>query len=159
MDNNTYLYILKDTLLKKNALLNKLLAITALQEEYFNNSNPDMEAFEQTLSEKDEYIEQINQLDEGFERIYHYVKEEISTRRLEHREQIEQLQELIRQITDKSTKLQGTEMRIKNKIEAYFLGKKKEIKNLKISNRTVSNYYNNMYNQQMGESYFLDKKK
>ena len=159
MDNNTYLHILKDTLIKKNILLDNLLDITTRQEEYFNKPAPDMEAFDQTLSDKEEYIHQISQMDDGFEKIYGHVKEEINAKRTEHREEIEALQELIRQITDKSTRLQVNETRNKNKMEAFLLTKKKEIKNLKMSNRTVSKYYNAMHNQQQGESFFLDKKK
>lgn len=159
MDNNTYIHILTDTLIKKDALLDKLLTITALQEECLNEQFTDIESFEKKLSDKEELIQQLIQLDDGFERIYSHIKEEIGAKRLEYREQIARLQELIRQITDKSTRLQGIEISNKNKIETYFLGKKKEIKNLKISNRTASNYYKNMYNQQIGESYFLDKKK
>lgn len=159
MDNNTYIHILKDTLIKKNFLLDKLINITTLQEKYINELNSDFEEFDQTLVEKEEYINQINQLDEGFEKIYSHVQEELRTRRLEHREEIEALQELIRQITDKSTKLQGTEIRNRVKLESYLLNKKKEIKNFKISSQTASNYYKNMRYQQTGDSYFLDKKK
>ncbi|MGB8454211.1 MAG: flagellar export chaperone FlgN [Anaerocolumna sp.] len=159
MDNNTYLHILKDTLIKKNILLDKLLIITTKQEEYLNKPNPDLEVFDQTFTDKDEYIQQINPLDDGFEKIYNHVKEELSTQRSGHKEEIEALQELIRQITDKSTKLQVNEMRNKNKIEACLLAKKKEIKNIKISRRTASNYYKNMHNKSMAESFFLDKKK
>ncbi len=159
MDNNTYLYILKDTLIKKIILLDQLLDITDRQDEYLNKPDPDVEAFEQTLSNKEEYIYQINQLDDGFEKIYGHVKEEINAKRMEHREEIETLQELIRQITDKSTRLQVNETRNKSKMEAFLLTKKKEIKNLKMSSRTVSKYYNAMHNQQQGESFFLDKKK
>ena len=159
VDNKTYIHIMTDTLRKKNKQLDKLLHITALQEQYINEPSPDMEKLEQTLAEKEEYIKQINELDEGFERIYFHIKEELSTKQIEHKEQIEVLQDLIRQITEKSTKLQAAEFRNKNKMEAYFLSKRKEIKNIKLSSRTATNYYNSMRNQPMGESFFLDKKK
>lgn len=159
MDNSTYIHILMDTLNKKNILLEKLLDITSLQENYINDHIPDMDLFEQTLSEKENYINQINQLDVGFEKIYGYVKEELSAKRIEYREYIENLQELIRQITDKSAKMQASELRNKLKMEAYLLSKKKEIKNFKINSKTASNYYKNMNNQQVLGSYFLDKKK
>ncbi len=159
MDNNTYIHILTDTLNKKNILLEKLLEITSLQESYISNHIPDMDLFEQTLSEKEDYINQINQLDVGFEKIYDHVKEELSGKRIEYREYIENLQELIKQITDKSAKMQASELRNKSKMEAYLVNKKKEIKNFKINSKTASNYYKNMNNQQALGSYFLDKKK
>lgn len=159
VDNKTYIHILTDTLIKKNSMLDKLLRVTALQEEHMNESSPDMEKFEQALVEKEGYINQINQLDEGFEKIYAHIQEELTIRTIEHKEQIETLQDLIRQITDKSTKLQAAEIRNKKRMEVYFQDKKREIKNFKISNRTATNYYNSMRNQTIGESYFLDKKK
>ncbi len=158
MDNNTYINILTDTLNKKHLLLDKLLDITVLQEEYLNEPNFNMENFDQTLIEKEELINQINQLDEGFEKIYTHIQEELSTRRLEHKDQIVILQGLIRKITDMSTKLQGNELRIRSKMEIFLGNKKGEIKNFKINNQTASRYYQNMRNQQTGESYFLDKK-
>lgn len=159
VDKSTYIHILADTLIKKNVLLDNLLRITDLQVKYLNTVPPEMEKFEQAMGEKDDYIEQINQIDEGFEMIYLHVQEELNTKRIEHKEQIEELQELIRQITDKSAKIQGVEMRNRNWLETYFQEKRKEIKNLKISNRTVTNYYKNMQNSLAGESFFLDKKK
>lgn len=159
MDNNTYIPILLDTLIKKKNLLDSLLNITTSQEKYINEQIPDMDLFDQTLIEKENIITKINQLDEGFEKIYTYVQEELIRRQIEHKEQIEALQSLIRQITDKSTKIQALELRNKVKLDAYFQMKKKEIKNFKTSSQTVSNYYKNMNNQYEGNSYFLDKKK
>ena len=78
---NTYINILADTLNKKIFLLDKLLDITVLQEEYLNNPNFNIENFDQTLEEKEEHIKQINQLDEGFEKIYTYIQEELNTSR------------------------------------------------------------------------------
>ncbi len=159
MDKNTYMHILKDVLTRKNDLLDKLINITELQLEHINQINPDLETFNRTLSDKEEYIQQINQLDEGFESIYSHVQSEIKVKPLGFKEQIETLQRLIHQITDKSTKLQVMELNNKKMLEEFFLKKKIEIKNFKRSNKMVSNYYNTMYNQKSGESYFLDKKK
>ncbi|MDF2587721.1 MAG: hypothetical protein K0S41_1562 [Anaerocolumna sp.] len=159
MDNNTYVYILIDTLLKKNSLLDNLIQTTLFQKECITEETPDMDQFEQTLSEKEILIDQLNQLDDGFEVIYDHVKDEISNNKLKHKDDILKLQELIRQVTEKSTKLQALELQNKSIIEFYFANKKKEIKNFKRSSQTASNYYKNMSNQNQGESYFLDKKK
>lgn len=159
MDNNTYVYILIDTLLKKNSLLDNLIQTTLFQKECITEETPDMDQFEQTLSEKEMLIDQLNQLDDGFEAIYDHVKDEISNNKLKHKDDILKLQELIRQVTEKSTKLQTLELQNKGIIEFYFSNKKKEIKNFKRSSQTASNYYKNMSNQNQGESYFLDKKK
>ena len=158
MDNTTYVHILIDTLTKKNSLLDKLIQITTMQEEYITLTPPDMDNFETSLNEKETLIEKINELDEGFEKIYEHVKEEITSNKINHKEDILELQSLIKQVTEKSAKLQALEIRNKKSLEIFFSNKKKEIKDFKQSSKTASNYYKNMMNQQSGESYFLDKK-
>ena len=158
MDNTTYVHILIDTLTKKNSLLDKLIQITTMQEEYITLTPPDIDNFETSLNEKETLIEKINELDEGFEKIYEHVKEEITSNKINHKEDILELQSLIKQVTEKSAKLQALEIRNKKSLEIFFSNKKKEIKDFKQSSKTASNYYKNMMNQQSGESYFLDKK-
>ena len=158
MDDNIYVHILINTLTKKNNLLDKLIQITLLQVEYIAAIPFDMDNFDQTLVEKELIIEQLNQLDDGFEKVFDHVKEEISTNKILHKEEILQLQELIKQATEKSVKLQTTEVHNKSKLETYFANKKKEIKNFKVSSQIASSYYKNMANQHKGQSYFLDKK-
>ncbi|MDF2609527.1 MAG: hypothetical protein K0R92_1001 [Lachnospiraceae bacterium] len=159
MDKNTYINILSDTLVKKISIIDSLIDITLKQEEYLDQTPPDIDGFEQSLPEKGKLIDLLNQLDEGFERIYDYVSEEISKNKLQHKEQIVYLQTLIKQVTEKSAKLQTSEIRNKGKIEIYFSGIKTEIRTFKKSSQSASSYYRNMANQYQGESVFLDKKK
>ena len=135
-----------------------LIQITLLQEKYIETTSFDMEKFEETLSEKELIIKQLNQLDDGFEKIYEHVKNEISVNRMLYKVEIVQLQDLIKQVTEKSVKLQAIEIQNKNKLEVCFSDKKKEIKKFKMSSQTASSYYKNMANQHQGQSYFLDKK-
>jgi len=158
VDNNTYVHILTDTLTKKNILLDRLIQITLLQEEYITATPPDMDRFEQTILDKELLIEQLSQLDDGFEKIYDHVKEEISTKKIEYKDVILRLQELIKQVTEKGAKIQTMEMRNKSKVEVCFSSRKKEIKNFKMNSQTVTSYYKNMSDQHQGQSYFLDKK-
>ena len=158
VDNNTYVQILIDTLTKKNNLLEHLLQITSLQEEYITAIPLDMEQFEQAITKKELLIERLNQLDDGFDKVYDHVKDEIDKNKNKYKNDIEKLQELIKQVTENSVKLQAIEKQNKNKLEVYFSGKKKEIKNFKLNSQTASNYYKNMANQNQGQSYFLDKK-
>ena len=159
MDKRSYIIILKDTLEKKVSILNQLLEITLRQEKYISENLDSVDEFEETYTAKGTLIEQLNKLDEGFELIYENVKEELSVNQIQYREEILYLQDLIRQITERSTELQAIEMRNKNKIEAYFSKRKKEIKGYKVNSKTASSYYKNMADQHDGESYFYDKKK
>lgn len=159
MGNRSYISILRDTLERKVAILNQLLDITRLQEKYISENLNDETEFEQAYTTKETLIEKLNKLDEGFELIYEHVKEELSVNQIQYKEEILRLQELIRQVTEKSTKIQAIELRNKSKMEAYFSKRKKEIKGYKVNNKTATSYYKNMADQHQGESYFYDKKK
>lgn len=159
MDKDTYINILMDSLVKKESLIDELIILTRLQSEIFETMPLDLEKLDDSLSEKEIKIEQLNQLDDGFEKVFLHIKDELSTNRLENKEQIIKLQELISGVVEKSTKLEIMEKKNKNQFSIAFMHKRKEIGKSKVSNNVVSNYYKNMSNQVQGQSYFLDKKK
>lgn len=159
MENKTYINILSDTLMKKISLLDQLIEVSLEQDRIISAEQPDMERLEQTFSEKEVFISQLNQLDEGFEKVYQHVKDALQTDKEQLKEQILKLQELIRSVTEKSTRLQVIEHRNKSRFQSFFAGKKKEIRNFKVSSKTADSYYKSVLNSQSGESYFLDKKK
>lgn len=160
MDNHsTYLKILISTLIKKNTILEDIIKITLLQEEYLKATPQDMDSFEKSLDTKSEFIERLNQLNDGFDKLYERVREELSTNKERYPKEIVELQDQIRNVTEKSVKLQALEQQNKRKMEVYFSSQKKEIKKFKKSNQTVTSYYKNMGDRPQGESYFLDKKK
>ncbi len=158
MEDRTYINILADTLRRKEELLNRLIRLTEEQEEILSSAAPDMESLETTFSEKEAGIIQLNQLDEGFEKVYHHVREAFEINREQYRDQILMLQELIRSVTEKGARLQAMELRNRSRFQMFFQGKKKEIKDFKISSKMASSYYKSAMNQQPGESFFLDKK-
>lgn len=75
MENRTYINILTDTLKKKNDLLDQLIMLSSEQDNIISSEQPDMERLEQTFSEKEVFISQLNQLDDGFEKVYQHVKD------------------------------------------------------------------------------------
>ncbi len=158
MEDRTYINILTDTLRRKVELLERLIRLTGEQEEILSSEAPDMESLETTFSEKEAGIIQLNQLDEGFEKVYHHVKEAFEVNKEQYKDQIIGLQELIRSVTEKSARLQAMELRNTSRFQKFFQGKKKEIKNFKVSSKMANSYYKSAMNQQPGESYFLDKK-
>ncbi len=159
MENQIYINILQDVLSKKIPVLDNLLQITAQQEACIAITPFDMKQFEELMTKKELLIDRLNQLDSGFESTYEHIKEELSGNKTAYKDKILELQQLIGRITEKSVQLEAAEKKNKNKMELYLAGKKKEIKNFKISSKTASNYYKNMASQYEGQSYFLDKKK
>lgn len=159
MDKQTYLNILVDTLIRKNDILDHLIHITLKQDENIITDPSDLDRIEQSVKDKSVLIEELNKLDLGFDKIYEHVKDEISIRKIDHKDTIIRLQNLIKDVTNKSVKLQTLEQRNQINLNAYISAEKKKIKEYKLNNQTVSSYYKNMMNQHQGHSYFLDKKK
>lgn len=159
MDMNIYIKILADTLMKKNVLLEEIIELNKTQDEILTSSEVNIEMFNIIIDRKEKVILQLNQLDDGFEKIYNKVQESLKNDTINYRTEVIFLQELIKQIMDKSINIQTQEKSNKLKLETFFMNQKQEIKTYKVSSQTVSNYYKNMMNEFQGESYFLDKKK
>lgn len=162
MDNynkgKTYLSLLEDSLKKKNRLLDHLLKLTQEQEELIKEKDIEDDKFDKIIEEKEPLIEKVTDLNVGFEQVYDRIKEELISNKDKYHEEIQSLQRLIQELTDKGVRLQALEKRNKVNIELYLKDKRNDIKNFKLSNKTVSNYYKNMANQSQEESYFFDKK-
>lgn len=159
MDNNsTYIQVMIQSLNRKIEVLEKIIGYTQ-EQEHVLKEEVDLDQFGDLIDEKQKWIEQLNLLDAGFEKLFERVKEEIQLHREQYHEEIVQMQGLIKKITDLGVVLQTSELRNKVRFEQYSANKKKEIREFKMSNTSASKYYQNMANQHQGQSYFLDKKK
>ena len=74
-------------------------------------------------------------------------------------EQIRLMQELIREIVAKTMSAQAEEARNKQLIEKKFASVKKQIREVKSSQKAVNTYYQNMMKNAYLDSQFLDRKK
>lgn len=159
MEDTTYINILTDSLKKKGLLLDQMIGLTKEQEEIIASSEANVDRLEEIFSEKDNILKQLDLLDSGFDKVYQHVKEGLQENKDQYKEHILVLQDLIRMITEKSSTLQVMELQNRNKFQAYFSGRKKDIKNFKISSQTASKYYKSVVNLPQDEAHFLDKKK
>jgi tRNA U55 pseudouridine synthase TruB len=155
----TYIKLLADTLKRKTEVLGIVLELTKQQEDIITSEPLDEEEFLRIVDEKEEQINTLIKLDDGFEQLYQSVKEELVTGRDKYIDDIVSMQELIAGITDASVELQAREKRNKASMEAYFATKRKDIRNSRASNRAVTNYYKSITKQQASQSIFYDKKK
>jgi len=160
--NNTtkqaYVQLLIDVLKKKSVVLNRLMDITKQQEKLAASVSFDEEQFLQTISLKDELIQNLLELDNGFEQLYGSVKEELNGNKEKYVTEISLLKEQISYITDLNVTLQALENRNKSKLDIIFSQKRRDIKNARISSKTASNYYKTSANQHEAQSFFYDKK-
>ncbi len=154
----TYIQLLIDSLGKKNEVLTELMQITTKQQDIIDSESFDEDEFLRTISLKEEQIKDLTEFDKGFEMVYERIREELNNNPNSYRTEIEDLKELVTKVTDLSVKLQALEKRNKSKIEALLVSKRKNIKNARLSNETVTNYYKSMSGKQEEQSYFYDKK-
>lgn len=154
-----YIQIMIQSLNQKKEVLEKLIDYTREQDYVLREEEVDLDQFGQIIDEKEAWIEKLNLLDTGFEKIFDRVKEEIQLHRDQYQAEIVNMQNLIKEITDLSVVLKTSEIRNKTNFDLFSHNKKNEIKTFKLNNSSVQKYNQNMLNQYQGESYFLDKKK
>lgn len=154
-----YLNILSQTLQKKNSILDKLLLLDKNQEMLAKSDTSTVEEFEEIMNQKASYLEELAQLDNGFELSYNRVKDDFGVYKDKYQKVIVTMQENIVSISKKVLELQRLEMQNRDSMQLKFSGMRKKIKDFNVSNKSVSNYYKNMSNAYNGEAQFMDKKK
>lgn len=155
-----YVTMMLDSLKKKESVLSSLVDITKKQDRLLSEENLDADEFDTTIDQKEVLITQINELDDGFERLYSDVKSELEVNRENYRKEIQMMQRQIGMISDLSVKIQTLENRNSEKMKKFLAREKDMIRSYHINNRTAATYYQNMANvHREDKSYFLNEKK
>lgn len=147
------------SLKKKEQILLNIIQINQRQKEELDNPALDPDDFDATFEEKAELIEKLEVLDNGFQEIYERVRDELTEHKDEHREEIAQMQEYIRSLTEKSADIQAQELRNKELMQQKFATVKKQVKEVRKSQKVVNQYYKNMMRTNYIDPQFTDKKK
>lgn len=145
--NENYVDIMLQSLKKKVTVLNQIIELNRQQKILLDDPNLPPESLEQNLSDKDQMIRKLNELDEGFEELYNQVKDELQAQRAQYVSQISQMQDLIKEITEKSAMIQTQELRNKEKAMQKFSGIREQVKGVRNSQKVVKQYYQNMMKQ------------
>ncbi len=157
MDN--YLNILQESLRKKLLVLDKIQMYNEKQQEAFSDEVVQMSEFDAAIEEKGKLIEELEGLDAGFESLYAKLAEGLKENKLKYAEQIAVLQDLIRQVTEKSVSVQAQEARNKALVESYFAKEKKQIGQGRRSSKAVYGYYKTLDKAVKEEQSTFDLKK
>ena len=88
--NSVYVTMMVDTLKKKEQILRSLLERTKEQETLLRSEELDQDAFTATIEAKGSEIDEINEIDEGFDVLFRSVKQEFASNRDEYRSQIKE---------------------------------------------------------------------
>lgn len=159
MQDKEYIAILQQSLEKKNRILDLIVEKNKEQRILFTDETLPPERLEENIKEKGDLVDQLNQLDDGFEQVYNRVREILNKEKEAYWDEIKKMQELIREITDKSATIQAQEQRNKELAAQKFASVKKEIRKARTSTKAASQYYKSMAKTNVVDSQFLDKKK
>lgn len=154
-----YLTILMESLQKKIRILDQIIMADQEQREALEDPNLDPDDFDRIVEKKAEFIDQLEQLDAGFEEVFARVKEELDGNREQYKGQIHIMQDLIRKITDKSLLIQKQEAQNKELMEKKFAAVRSQAREVRKSQKIVNQYYKNMMKNNYNDPQFLDNKK
>ena len=156
-----YVRIMMESLKKKEEILKTIIEKNLEQKAIVEVEEVSFEEFDRIIEEKAVLINQLEGLDRGFERLYENVKEQLQGEegKAKYRNEIKQMQDSIRSITEKSTQIQVSEKRNKQIIENVFRKEKEKLKSGKVSSRAAVNYYKTMNQTNYVAPQFLDSKK
>lgn len=158
-ENQRYVGILLDTLEKKQGVLRDILLLTQDQEQVCKQADYDEERMSDLINKKEVQIAKLNELDDGFDRVYSRVRLEVRDHKEEYKDDILKMQEYIRTCTDLGNAIMVLEDRNRGRIEQFFMGKKSEYKMSRAKTAVASNYLKTMNNTKVMSAYFVDKKK
>ena len=148
MDEKNYIQILEDSLESKIDLLRRLQVLCQEQAEILKDPNASPEAFEENIEEKGKLIDRLSALDQGFE-----------NNRDQYRDSIAHMQEMIREITQRSSNLQVLEKQNSELARAKFSQIRTQTKEIRQSRKVVNSYYQNMMKMNTVDPQFMDRKK
>lgn len=154
-----YLNLLEESLRKKLQVMAEIQKYNLGQQEIFQSENVDMDRFDGYVAEKGALIDRLTALDNGFEKLYAKVAEQLDGNREKYVAQIKTLQALVTEVTDTSVQIQAQEARNKKLIESYFRKEKEGIRMGRKSSQAAIGYYKTMSKTAVMPPQFMDSKK
>lgn len=156
---DTYIDVLLTSLKKKEQVLGRLDRVVEKEDIALKSADASIDELNELQQQKGDLLEEMEQLEIGFEKVYERAGEELSRERQKYRSQIEQMQRYIKSITDLTVKIKAQEERNRQYMEAFLKSKKREIKQYHVGNQRMAQYHQHSADPVMGQSYFLNRKK
>lgn len=158
--NSVYVNMMVDVLKRKERILFVLLEKTREQETLLKEEELNQERFHEILEEKGTLIDELNEMDEGFDALFQKVEKEVATHRERYRESIEEMQKRITTVSDLGVQIQALEARNSEHLKVYLSSQRKRIREFHVNSKTASSYYQNMANTHRTEqSYYFNETK
>ena len=154
-----YLRSLISGMEEKKECLEALIEKTGLQADIVQQDSVDWDAFDRLVDEKDELIDRLDALDDGFQQVFDRIKPDLEGKKSIYRDHIKKLQALISEVTDLSTALISEEQKNKGMISEKFAAEKKRISTSKTTSKAAASYYTSMNQINLIDPQLMDKKK
>lgn len=153
-----YLKVLEDSLRQKSEILDKIAEYSDRQGTLLKQDKLDLEEFDAYVDRKDELIQKLAKLDEGFEVLYDRIKEQLQGNKEKHANQIAVLQKLISQVTEKSVSIQTQENRNKAMLETHFKNMRQGMRQGVRNSKAAYDYYKSMSSAGSVLPQYMDQK-
>jgi flagellar biosynthesis/type III secretory pathway chaperone len=154
----TYVAIMLQSLKKKEQVLSQIIILNRKQKDVLENPNATPDEFDDLVEQKSALIEQLDQLDSGFEKLFARMKEELEGNKDKYAPQIKEMQTYIRSVTDKSVEIQSQESRNKDLMVKKFANVRRQAKTVRTGTQVANKYYRNMMKTGVIEPQFMDNK-
>ncbi len=158
LDLGVYLRVMQDILARKKKVLTDIYEATKEQEDALRTEEPDEKKFNAAMDKKAKLIDQLNEMDDGFQKIYNRISLDIKEKGAEHADVVRTLQALIQELTDLSVSVSALEKKNRETLDKKVEEVKKGKKNFKVSRQTADKYYKNMTGLNAVTPVFLDEK-
>lgn len=155
----TYLAIMLQSLKKKEQVLDEIIRLNDLQKKQLTDQATPVDDFDKTVEDKSACIDQLDQLDSGFEKLYAQIQEELQANKEQYADTIRELQKRIRSVTDKSIMIQAQEARNKDLMMQKFTTVRKHAKDVRANSKAITGYYKTMTHSGYMDSRYMDGKK
>lgn len=153
------LQMLIESLKKKIGIMDNILLASKEQEKLANSTEFDSERFDELFDQKDVLLKEMGELDQGFDATFSRIRDELLDNKEKYRDEILQLQQLIRATVDHGAEIAATESRTKDSLGNVMKRQKQDLAKRKVSSKTVMDYYKTSSQLNHVEPFFMDQKK
>lgn len=150
--------ILSESLDRKAEALRRIQEYNKKQEQCFLSEEVSFEAFDEAIKEKEQLIDEIARLDQGFELLYAGLSRELQGNREKYARRIKELQEKVTLVSELSVSVQVQEKRNKKLVEEYFSKERSQLAQNRKSSKAAFDYYKNMSSSNYVPAQMYDKK-
>lgn len=154
-----YLQIMIECLEKKIEVLDRVLELDKKQISIALEQPFDLEKYDKSMDEKGTLIDELNKLDDGFTSTYERVRDAVQADPEAYADKVRRMQDLIRMAVDKGVAVEAQEQRSKQAMQSAVNTKRREIRNIKVSNAAATQYYKAMSRINDVDPQLMDKKK